>query len=574
MTAIAVAVLVFVHILCFAALTDAVPKDGELAWLRAAQGRPAAPGTPTLWPVYPSAVSAFLPLGLSPRTTALLVNALASAMLVVLTFLLARARGGATAGLLAAILISSIDPLLRAQREVAPWMLVLALLIGFAACLPPASRDRRPFAWSALSGVLFGVGLLTDPRFGLVAGALISMAFLDGLTIRRLAALLAIASAIATPWYVSHWKGGLLLLDAGDTIGIWNSAHGVAPGWTSIVGVGWWLLMVPALWPGLHKPRARSASLAWLASGVALLMLAAPSERGQAVLWILPPLAVLAAIGLAGVPSPVFRRVAYGAVLGIAVIHQAWIPWASGLVPEPGASKLALLEPLPRSRREDLWHARAVVHVIEADARDRVSPLALVLVADPMLSPERLRWLAGSSRSRIVGPPAYRPIGWVDHHHLGVDAWIDADVLVIGSGPRVRDRHYYRSGLSSALRTYARPYLDAFDLVFSRSTPNSNLELWRRARPSTDFEKTRLLEAASVLDPDDDEAFRALASVYRQTGDEPLALAATEASRALSAIEKGRVKEALRIWNALIAQHPRSIFSRIALEDLDRMRRL
>ncbi len=515
-------------------------------------------------------------LGLDPRAAGLTINGLIIALSAVLVFVLVRAWYSPSVALLASAVYLGFPQVLQSSLEIGPDNALIAAVLGGSVLLRKARHGD--ISWCLVAGVGAGVGLLVDPRFMVAAAAPLLIMILQRPPARALLLTLGAATVVAGPWHLENWRGGLIVLELGDAWGLWQATPSLL-GWGNVpssFGFGLALLCLPAIVMVVADPRRQREPVLWITLAMAALAILAPVAGPASLLIVaLPAFAAVFAAGVLAIRLPRIRAFAIVATVLVIVGHHVVIPW--GLGPEPLGTlpQLAGIRALPEQHRRDVWQLRPIVNLTKRGVGRSLS--THVLVAVPGYPVEALRTLASwtPGRSDYRSFPEYEAIAQPGHHHLPHEDWLTADFMILSERhPEARGQDYFLSAVNGALRTYARPFLDAFEPVITRPTPSGRIEIWRRWRPSTPYESTRLLEAAVVIDPDSSDAFRALANAYRLRGDVELATAVERANFALQQLHSGRYTQALQIWTELIARHPRSIFARIAGEDLERLKRL
>jgi 4-amino-4-deoxy-L-arabinose transferase-like glycosyltransferase len=203
--------------------------DGHPWWSRTPFGIP----HPSLWkaPLYPLWVGALYSVGGIHPGLVKAAQVLFGAVVIVLTWLLARRLFGPRAAIAAAFLVAvypmafQFEELLYSEAIATPLLLVVLLLAWTRTPTP-----RR----AGLTGVALGVAMLSRPSFGTL-GAAILVAWVAAAGWRRGIALTAVAGLVAAlviaPWTIRnhHVDGGFVLISIQDAAlyGVFNdeAAH-------------------------------------------------------------------------------------------------------------------------------------------------------------------------------------------------------------------------------------------------------------------------------------------------------------------------------------------------------------
>lgn len=272
---------------------------------------------------------------------ALAVTQTALAVAVLATYAIGARLGSAAAGLAAAGLLAGYREVVLESRV---FMLDLPLTAVVASTVLVLLRTwgfTRP-AWCAVAGLLGGLGLLTKwtyPVYVAPVAVVVWRAAEPGtaraVRVRHVMLVLAVAAAIAAPWYLRHLGLPISLLRLAFT-------RGAAEGDPAVGSVGAWTWYVQALvrqlgppfaalfalglaWALARRPRGLSVLLVWFLAPVVFFALLRNKDY-RYTLPCLPAVALLSSAWVARLRPP-RAGLAVGAMVLVVVVHVAFLAW-------------------------------------------------------------------------------------------------------------------------------------------------------------------------------------------------------------------------------------------------------
>lgn len=312
------------------------------------------------------------------------------------TYVLGRRFAGGAGGVVAAMFFATaplvVNLALRFQLDVPLAAMVVVALVALLA----TERFERP-GWAVVTGILFGLGMLTKPPFFVYVGpaCLLVLAQTRGRRSWLTAALTGLlAGLVALPWYGPRLIGLPAQIQnrsfkQASEAGFPEALSGASLAYYPLnlpvqFGVVASLLLLVGF--GVALRRRSWFLLAGLAPFVVFLAL--QNKQTRYTLPLLPVMAVVAGVGFAALPS-VGRAAA-----GIAIVVGAAFQLSSTAFAVPATVRVAgipLTDPAPPNRSE--WQHRPIFDLIARDsagARRRVS----VTPNHPHFSPANFRYYA------------------------------------------------------------------------------------------------------------------------------------------------------------------------------------
>ncbi len=335
--------------------------------------------------------------------------------------------GRAWAGLLAMLLVLSADLLYTPSFSPYPLGVLLASLAVHHVAFARPDRPVDP-PWAALAGLLFGLGLACHylvllftpvalaPLFGREwRRPVISVAAFAGIL------LLAFVAAnprlfLSLPDYLAFWGYRVSEVSTFDVQNVHDSSPGTAlGGWFYLAMLAGRVLgplfllgggLAAARWIRTRDSRLPTALL--LAAWLLAVFSAAATKYYQYLLFLVPPLAVVAAIGLSELAGwPASRRLGRS-IVALALLAGLWDaawPAALAIASLPGRRPLVSASPESVFLRE----------VRDLPSGDRVGVSSPTLALPRLAATERRVPAAVSDRlGAIVSQAAGRPVSWVD----------------------------------------------------------------------------------------------------------------------------------------------------------------
>jgi hypothetical protein len=310
------------------------------------------------------------------------------------TYLLARQFAGGSGGVVAATLFATapftVNQVLRFQLEVP-----LAAMVGLFLVALLKTDGFTHFGWVIVTGVLFGLGMLTKPPFCVYVGpaCLLVLAGVRGRAAWRHASLSGIAATIvALPWYGPRLFGlpqqlqnrsFKQAMEAGFPEPLSASSLLYYPlNFPRAFGVIAVLLLVLGL-PVVIRRRA------WfILAGLApfLVFLALQNKQVRYLLPLLPMAAVTAGVAYAALPRPL-RRVSALALALVAALQVSSTAFARPA--HVSVAGLPLTDPAPPLGAD--WQHRRILDLIERDSRGAVKTVS-ISVNHSQFSPSNFRY--------------------------------------------------------------------------------------------------------------------------------------------------------------------------------------
>jgi hypothetical protein len=421
-----------------------------------------------------------LPLLLGWRPTldyvgVLAVNAVALLLACVAAWRLARRLGGPRAGPWAVLAVVALPAVAGRVTVAGVEPLQMTLLLWTLVGLLELWDWPRPSVAIA-TGAVVAAGLLVKWTFaGLLAAPLVLAAAFAwrgsqrGRRLGLLALALAVGAAPFALWLSTAGEPAAIAAGAGmdattsEVLG--RSALLYLPRWAAVEGVGPWaipLVLAGALGLALHRP-AEATPGRWLLAAAALgalvVHVAIPHKEARYLLPGFGPLAVLLALGLAGLEAR--GRAWTGALLAAGALLLAGtfvVPLLSG--DRPLEARLHLV-----TQTDD----RGLSELIGHDAFAGEGPLVVAASLDgerPVQLAQMLAWelYSGSERPLLLLPPD-RDLRW-EHARARLAR---ADAFVVNRPPSPEDR-----------RVLADGGFVLADVVSLRLPDAERLEIWRR----------------------------------------------------------------------------------------------
>lgn len=413
--------------------SHALAERGASALWQALQDLNLSPYAPPLFPL--SALPLYLVFGES-RFAAHATSSLYLCLLLLGTYRLARRRHGEGTGLVALFLASTFSAPVNLSRDYLVDLPGAALVTLGVCCLVESDGFRR-LAGSLGFGVLAGLGLITKtmsgPFFVLPALGALVVSWRQRQGRRSLLLNLGIALVagvlVASVWWVTHleqavwyvfyygWGRGADPYEPAGSGGVFtlrSLSFYLAAMANQGASVPYLLLMAGLLVHGAWRRSRQSAPRGpiggdatavmlwtWFLGGYVLLSLMRNKTADRYVLFLLPPLAVLGARAIVGLPRGGWRRAVLAAAVLMGCANYAALTW-----PQAGLELLSWSPPggLKAYRPRQQW-LRMEPGVPEGDW-----PLVpIVTTLSGMKDATKARLVASLTTDGLPGAPVSSP---------------------------------------------------------------------------------------------------------------------------------------------------------------------
>lgn len=303
---------------------------------------------------------------------------------VIATFLLGRRAGGETAGVAAALVFGTapfvVSVALHFQLDL-PLAAMVALTLW--AVLNTGHFTRR--GWVVLTGVLFGLGMLTKPSFAVYVLPAVGIAVLreirrPGVLLNLTLAVLA-GSLVALPWYGPRATGILAQIGARSGKQAAESGHPDPFSWLGLSFYPTWIVpqlglvavLLLLIGVAIAIRRRHGILVASVVVPLALFMLI-HNKNLRYTLPILPAAAVLAGLAFAALGVRT-RRMAAGALVVIGIVQ---VSGAAFGVPGPWIALFGIPWATQSPPQRVDWKHRELLAILAREARGEAVTVSVV----------------------------------------------------------------------------------------------------------------------------------------------------------------------------------------------------
>lgn len=335
-------------------------------------------------------------------------------------YVLGRSLVGGGAGVLAALLFGSA-PFVAYSSVHFQLDLPLAALVALALVALVRSEQLQRTGWTAVLGILLGLGMLTKPPFVVYVGPALAWAVIAGRNRRAVGhagLALAIGALVCLPWYGSR------LFGMGHQVVARSFAQAAEAGapevatWAGLSLYPTWLptqlgvAATAAFVVGLVVAVRRREGLLLVASLVPFaVFLLLQNKNLRYTLPLLPVASVVAALGIEPLRGRA-RTAVVAVLLAVAVMQVS--ATAFGVPPNGPLPGLGSPWVLAQPPQRDVWPHRRILETIHADSRGAPATVSIV-PNHPDFSVSNFRYYA-----LRAGLPLVLRRSW-GAHPLGVD---------------------------------------------------------------------------------------------------------------------------------------------------------